>query len=195
MTSAAEPGPHPVALEPLLAAAAGGDEAAFARLYALTSPQLFAIVVRILQRRDWAEEALQDVYVRVWQKAESYAPERGAPMAWLATIARYRALDLLRGRRPEVNESSLDEGQSALADGVDPGPSLEDQAAEHTEISRLDDCLKELPDEQRKVVLLSYYEGFSHSELASKLATPLGTIKSWTRRGLLRLRECLGPAA
>lgn len=181
-------------LETLLAASAAGDEAAFARLYALTSPQLFAIVVRILTRRDWAEEALQDVYVRVWQKADTYAAERGAPMAWLATIARYRALDLLRARRPEVNESSLDEG-STLADGVDPGASLEDQAAGHAEIGRLDNCLKVLPDEQRKVVLLSYYEGFSHSELAQKLATPLGTIKSWTRRGLLKLRECLGAPA
>lgn len=195
MTSMPDSGSPSDALEPLLAASANGDEAAFARLYALSSPKLFAIVLRILQRRDWAEEALQDVYVRVWQKADTYSIDRGAPMAWLATIARYRALDLLRGRRPEVNESSLDESQAALVEGVESGASPEDQAAEHTDIGRLDDCLKVLPAEQRKVVLLSYYEGFSHSELAKKLATPLGTIKSWTRRGLLQLRECLGAAA
>lgn len=184
--------PDSVALAGLLAASAAGDEAAFARLYALSSPKLYAIVVRLLKRRDWAEEALQDVYVRIWQKAETYAPERGTAMAWLATIARYRALDLLRAKRPEIGESDLDETQSALVEGVESSQSPEDEAVEGTELDRLDNCLKELPDEQRKIVMLSYYEGYTHSELAKKFAAPLGTIKSWTRRGLMRLRDCLG---
>lgn len=177
-----------VSLVPLLSASAAGDENAFARLYALTSPKLFAVIVRILRRRDWAEEALQDVYLRIWQRAESYSEERGSPMAWLATIARYRALDVLRGRKAEMLESELDDGQRAEVDAA----TTEDLAAERAELGRLDDCLQQLPDEQRRIVLLSYYEGFSHSELVKKLATPLGTVKSWTRRGLLRLRDCLG---
>lgn len=183
-----------VALAALLAATASGDEGAFAKLYALSSPKLYAIVVRLLKRRDWAEEALQDVYVRIWQKAETYSPERGVAMAWLATIARYRALDVLRAKRPEIGESDLDENQSALVEGVESSQSPEDEAVEGTELDRLDNCLKELPDEQRKIVMLSYYEGFTHSELAKKFAAPLGTIKSWTRRGLMRLRDCLGAA-
>lgn len=181
-------------LGPLLAATAGGDETAFERLYALTSPRLFAITTRLLKRRDWAEEALQDVYVRIWQNADSYAPERGAPMAWLCTIARYRALDLLRSKKPELLESDLDERQAALVEGVESSASPEDDAVEHTELGRLDDCLKELPDDQRKAVVMSFYEGFTHSELSSKLDTPLGTIKSWTRRGMLFLRNCMGAA-
>lgn len=186
--------PEPGLLTPLLVATAAGNEDAFARLYALTSPKLFAIVVRLLQRRDWAEEALQDVYVRIWQKAESYSGERGSPMAWLATIARYRALDLLRGKNIEINESTLDEGQMESLMTTEAADSPERLAIERTELDRLDDCLKQLPEEQRRIVMLSYYEGFTHSELAKKMSTPLGTVKSWTRRGLLHLRECLGAA-
>ena len=185
---------EPALLAPLLVATAAGDEDAFARLYALTSPKLFAVVVRLLQRRDWAEEALQDVYVRIWQKAESYSVERGSPMTWLATIARYRALDLLRGKNLEINESMLDEGQMESLMTTAAADSPERLAIERTELDRLDDCLKQLPEEQRRIVMLSYYAGFTHSELAKKMSTPLGTVKSWTRRGLLHLRECLGAA-
>jgi RNA polymerase sigma-70 factor (ECF subfamily) len=114
-------------------------------------------------------------------------------MAWLSTIARYRALDLIRARRPEITE--------AMAAGDDDGPSLlevesgaprpEDQAAESQELAALQACLEGLSAEQRRAVLLSYYEGYTHSELAAKLATPIGTIKSWVRRGLQQLRGCL----
>lgn len=181
-------------LEGLLAAVARGDRTAFAELYAATSPQLLALLLRMLQRRDWAEEALQDCYVRIWQKSDSYSPERGAPMAWLATIARYRALDLLRARRPEVSESSFDEDKASPLEREDEAPGPESLAAQREGIGRLDDCMKGLIEEQRRSVLLAYYEGYTHSELARRMKAPMGTVKSWVRRGLLQLRDCMGAA-
>src|SRR3546814_7981933 len=88
----------------LLADTAEGNQRAFRELYEATSSHLFGVLVRILNRRDWAEEALQDCYLKVWQKAEQYAPEKGAPLTWMMTIARYRALDLLRMKRPEIGD-------------------------------------------------------------------------------------------
>lgn len=181
-------------LEGLLAAVARGDRGAFAELYAATSAQLFALLLRMLQRRDWAEEALQDCYVRVWQKSDSYAPQRGAPMAWLASIARYRALDLLRARRPEVPESAFDEERPSPLERADERAGPDEQAAAREGIGRLEDCMKGLIEEQRRSVLLAYYEGYTHSELARRFKAPLGTVKSWVRRGLLQLRDCMGAA-
>jgi RNA polymerase sigma-70 factor (ECF subfamily) len=182
-------------LSVLLAAAGRGDENAFAELYALTSPKLFAILLRIMKTREWAEDALQDCYLRIWQNAERYTPERGSPMAWLATIARYRALDLLRARRPGhetggVEPVDEDFGDNAHAPVHDQAP--DDYAAEAEGLARLDDCMRELPAEQRNAVLLAYYQGCTHSEIAARTATAMGTVKSWLRRGLLRLRDCLG---
>ena len=181
-------------LETQLAAVARGDRRAFAELYAATSPQLFALLLRMLQRRDWAEEALQDCYVRIWQKSESYSPERGAPLAWLTTIARYRALDLLRGRRPELTESAFDEDQPSPLERADEAQSPEDGAVQREGIGRLENCMKGLHEEQRKSVLLAYYEGYTHTELARRMKAPMGTVKSWVRRGLLQLRDCMGAA-
>jgi RNA polymerase sigma-70 factor, ECF subfamily len=182
-------------LEALLAAVARGQQPAFAELYARTSPHLFALLSRMLQRRDWAEEALQDCYVRIWQRSVSYDSGRGAPMAWLMTIARYRALDLLRMRRPEVNESSFDENAGSPLEAEDVTQSPEDRAVEGEGIGRLEDCMKGLQVEQRRSVLLAYYEGYTHTELARRLNAPIGTVKSWVRRGLLQLRDCLGASA
>lgn len=177
-------------LEPLLAAVARGDQAAFAELYAQTSSRLFAILVRMLQRSDWAEEALQDVYLRIWRRSESYAPDRGAPLAWLSTIARYRALDLIRARGRAPADSAGDEDITELP-LVDESARPEDHAAQQQGLDRLQQCLKGLSPEQRRSVLLSYYEGYTHSELAQRLEAPLGTVKSWVRRGLTQLRTCL----
>lgn len=182
------------ALEGLLSAIARGDRTAFAELYAATSGQLLALLLRMLQRRDWAEEALQDCYVRIWQKSESYTPQRGAPLAWLTTIARYRALDLLRARRPEDTESSFDEARPSPLERSDEGRSPEDHAVAREGIGRLEDCMEGLIEEQRQSVLLAYYEGYTHGELARRLKAPLGTVKSWVRRGLLQLRDCMGAA-
>lgn len=181
-------------LEPLLAAVARRHQPAFAELYARTSPHLFALLLRMLQRRDWAEEALQDCYVRIWQRSESYNAERGAPMAWLMTIARYRALDLLRMRRPEVNESSFDEAAPSPLERADETGGPEDRAVAGEGLVRLEKCMEGLAEEQRRSVLLAYYHGYTHTELSQRLKTPVGTVKSWVRRGLIQLRDCLGAA-
>lgn len=173
----------------LLAATAQGDQRAFRQLYETSSAHLFGLLLRILKRRDWAEEALQDCFLKVWQKAETYAPDKGAPLTWLMTVARYRALDLLRMKRPEVEMPEEDEQQSLSF--ADHGQSPEDGAVEGEGIGRLENCMKGLQDEQRKSVLLAYYEGYTHQELAARLKAPLGTVKSWVRRGLSKLRECL----
>jgi RNA polymerase sigma-70 factor (ECF subfamily) len=180
---------EPEHLVKLLAAISGGDQRAFAQLYAATSSHLFGLLLRILRRRDWAEEALQDSFLKVWQKAETYAPEKGAPLTWLMTVARYRALDLLRMKRPEVEmPDEADTPPMLLADLAE---SPEDRAVEREGLGRLKDCMKGLQDEQKRTVLLAYYEGYTHQELARSMNAPLGTVKSWVRRGLARLRECL----
>ncbi|NGY06559.1 sigma-70 family RNA polymerase sigma factor [Solimonas terrae] len=174
----------------LLADTAGGDQRAFRELYQATSSHLFGVLVRILERRDWAEEALQDCYLRVWQKADQYAAEKGAPLTWMQTIARYRALDLLRMKRPEVSIPDEDEAPPmTFADGDALNPEV--RATEQEGIGRLSNCLDELAPEPRKSVLLAYYEGYTHPELAVVMKAPLGTVKSWVRRGLSQLRECL----
>jgi RNA polymerase sigma-70 factor (ECF subfamily) len=180
---------EPEHLVKLLAAISGGDQRAFAQLYAATSSHLFGLLLRILRRRDWAEEALQDSFLKVWQKAETYAPEKGAPLTWLMTVARYRALDLLRMKRPEVEmPDEADTPPMLLADLAE---SPEDRAVEREGLGRLKGCMEGLQDEQKRTVLLAYYEGYTHQELARSMNAPLGTVKSWVRRGLARLRECL----
>ena len=181
-------------LAPLLAATARGDQAAFARLYAQSSPHLLALLVRMLKRMDWAEEALQDCYMRIWRRSDSYQPDRGAPMAWLMTIARYRALDVLRARRPELIEAETPEGAPSLLERADEGQRPDAGAVEQEDLRRLGDCMTRLSDDERRSVLLAYYEGYTHTELSARLGSPLGTIKSWVRRGLQQLRDCLGPA-
>lgn len=179
-----------VLLVNLLSATARGDQRAFRELYQASSAHLFGLLLRILKRRDWAEEALQDCYLKIWQKAETYEAGKGAPLTWLMTVARYRALDLLRMKRPEVEMP--EEGEEApmlMADESVQSP--EDGAVESEGIGRLEHCMQGLQDEQRQSVLLAYYEGYTHQELATRLNAPLGTVKSWVRRGLAKLRECL----
>ena len=173
----------------LLSATAAGDQRAFRELYESSSSHLFGLLLRMLKRRDWAEEALQDCFLKVWQKAETYAPEKGAPMTWLMTVARYRALDLLRMKRPEVEMP--EEGEEQPFSFQDETQSPEDRAVEGEGMGRLENCMQGLQEEQRHSVLLAYYEGYTHQELAERLQAPLGTVKSWVRRGLARLRECL----
>ena len=179
-------------LTALLAATATGNQQAFQQLYAASSAHLFALLQRMLRRRDWAEEILQDCYLKIWQKAETYEPRKGAPMTWLLTIARYRALDLLRMRRPEVLESDGDEdGPDHIGQAADPTQDPLARAEEREGLGRLERCMGGLTGEQRDSVLLAYYEGYTHHELAARLKAPLGTVKSWVRRGLQQLRDCL----
>lgn len=169
---------------------ARGDRKAFASLYAATSGHLFAVLLRVLQRRDWAEEALQDCFIRVWQKADTYESNKSAPLTWLLSIARYRALDLLRMKRPEIALPQSEEDDSELTPMIlaDERQNPHARAEESQEIDRLRECLETMPPEHRKALMLAYYEGYTHEELAVIMNIPLGTVKSWIRRGLARLR-------
>jgi RNA polymerase sigma-70 factor, ECF subfamily len=175
-------------LTTLLSRCAGRDAAALQRLYELVSPKLFAVLTRMLRRRSLAEEALQDVFVTIWQQAGQFRPERGRPLAWLGSIARYRAIDLLRHERraavlvADVPEGALpaDEAREEPAT-VAPAPGL------------LERCLALLTPQQRHCLELAFVGGNSHADIARLVGSPLGTVKSWIRRGLQSLRACLEP--
>ena len=174
----------------LLARVAAGDQRSLADLYDLTSPILYGLLMRMLRRPEWAQEALQDSYLRVWQRAETYDAAKGEPIGWLIGVARYRALDLLRSRR-DGDVEMPDPIRPEAADLASLETSPEDRAVESEGLERLMRCMRGLTEVQRKSVLLAYYEGYSHTELALAMGAPLGTVKAWIRRGLARLRECL----
>lgn len=172
-------------LEHLLARCALADKNALAELYKLTSAKLFAIQLKILKRRDWAEDALQDAYIKIWNQAGAYRPDKGNPLTWLISIARYRAIDMLRRTRPESGNVSLQDytGQLTQQD-TDPRWLIK-----HGDL--LIHCLGKLQDTQRQALIMAYCEGYTHSELSLRLSSPVGTIKTWIRRGLESLRTCL----
>lgn len=180
-------------LTDLLHACAQGRQAAFQELYQQTSPQLFAVLVRILKRRDLAEEALQDALLSVWRNAGSYAADKGAPMTWMVSICRYRALDMLRREKREV---SLDMQREDL-DGD--GTSEQETVTGEVSVSKaeeraLEDCMQRLNDGQQRSVKLAYVDGCTHEEIAARVGSPIGTVKSWVRRGLESLKRCLEAA-
>ena len=174
-------------LPALLAACARRDRAAFGRLYNATSAKLYGIAVRILRREDWAEEVLQECYVSIWAHAPKYRAALAAPMTWMTSIVRNRCLDWLRRPRPEVSDADGTLAESAESAG--PGPLAELERAKDAQA--LAGCLKGLEGKQRQAIALAFYDGLSHAELASHLREPLGTVKTWVRRGLLRLKSCL----
>lgn len=172
----------------LLHLTARGDQQAFARLYELTSPTLFAVCLRMLVQREWAEEALQEAYVKVWHKAGDYNASRGNVLTWLVSIARYLAIDVrrARARRPEAPLSDDDMGR--ISDD-DAGPM--ERFLAQDDAAALQRCLGELSDTQRQTITLAFFQGLTHHELSSRLKRPLGTVKSWIRRGLEGLKQCL----
>ena len=171
-------------LQQLLSRCAAADDDALERLYELVSPTLFGCLTRMLRRRSVAEEALQDVFVTVWQRAGQFRPERGRAMAWLVSIARYRAIDLLRRER--------------LAPALLAEPPEAPAAAEETPeeawpagATLLERCLELLTQQQRHCLELAFVAGNSHEDIAGLIGSPLGTVKSWIRRALRTLRTCL----
>lgn len=168
----------------LLSATAQGDQEAFARLYEHTAGKLYAVSLQLLRRRELAEEAVQEAYVRIWHSAADYQQEKGSVQTWMVSIVRYRALDMLRyaQRRSEDRDQGLEEVT------VD-SPETEFWGAR--ERVRIDDCMERLELEQRNAIQLAYFNGFTHHEVCSRLGSPLGSVKSWIRRGLQRLKRCL----
>jgi RNA polymerase sigma-70 factor, ECF subfamily len=173
-------------LTQLLGRIAGRDAAAFSTLYKRTSAKLYGVVARILTRGDVAADVLQEVYVRIWEKAGEFDPVRGSPLAWMATIARNRALDEVRRVRA-VSLEDQPEGFEPAAEDVDPLATRERSEG----LAALVDCLKTLDEEKRAVVLLAYYRGLSREELAKRFGRPVPTIKTWLHRSLAQLRDCL----
>ena len=172
--------------EALLQACAGGDPAALQSLYAATAPQLFGLALGILRSRDLAEDIVQDAFVLVWRHARSFDPGRGTAMAWLARIVRNQCFDLLRRRG---RESPLDE--TFLQSRPDPAPGPVELTALSRDARRLRGCLEELEESPRQSLMLAYYEGMTFEQVAGRLGAPLGTVKSWIRRSLIRLKGCM----
>ena len=174
-------------LAELLGRVAIGDRKAFAELYDATRSQLFAVSLRIVRERSLAEEVLQDSFVSIWNHAGDYAQAKSAPTTWMSAIVRNRSLDVVRRTRetPDVDDA-------LAANLVDESAAPMREAEERAEAHSLHQCLEELEAEQRQSIALAFFHGLSHSELAGHLRRPLGTVKTHIRRGLLKLRECLG---
>jgi RNA polymerase sigma-70 factor, ECF subfamily len=170
----------------LLGAVARGDRIAFKELYRRIAPKLFAILLRILRNKAAAEDVLQDVFLRIWQNADSFSAEAGPAMGWLISIARNRAIDVLRSKNPAEPAAETD-GADIFAKLAEPG----DRETLMMNIAALRHCLGEIEEPTRSCILLAYYEGYSREELAVRFDHPVNTIKTWLHRGLMALKSCL----
>lgn len=175
----------PDGIDALIARVALRDREAFRRLYGSTSAKLFGICLRILKERSEAEDALQEVYVKIWRAAPTYAASRYSPISWLAAIARNHSIDRIRARRPEAVD--IDEATDLSDDAPDP----ERAAMAASEGRRIDACLDELEQARAEAVRGAYLDGYSYAELAERHEVPVNTMRTWLRRSLIRLRECL----
>ena len=171
----------------LLGAVAQGDEAAFERLYAATRAKLYGVLLRILGRPALAEEVMQETYLKVWKMAKTFDPTLASPITWMVAMARNRAIDIMR-KRGEVSIEDEPEAQNVAAET--PAPLARREMTE--ELKQLLGCLGKLDPEKQRIVLLAYYSGWSREQLSTKLDIPVNTIKTWLRRSLLDVRECMG---
>jgi len=184
----------PQQLKTWLAAVAKKDSQSFRLLYDATSPKLFGFVLRILIKRELAEEVLQESFVSIWNNAASYQPHLAAPMTWMTTIVRNKAFDMLRkadkaDEKVEIDNDNFDKEVMEALESQDPTPL---EALQLTDDAKaLARCFSRLEGLHRQAIALAFYHDLSHSEVAEQLKQPLGTIKTWIRRGLERLRLCL----
>jgi RNA polymerase sigma-70 factor (ECF subfamily) len=174
-------------LSEALKRAGRGEKAALESIYGATSAKLFGICLRILKDRQEAEDVLQLVYLSVWQRAGSFDPARASPITWLATLARNRAIDRLRAIRRTAGAAPVD----AALDIADPSPGALAAMESREDAERLAGCLGELEERTAEVIRAAFFGGLTYSELAERSTVPLGTMKSWIRRGLMKLKECL----
>ena len=167
------------------------SERALRELYDATSSKLFGLAVRVVSNRDWAEDVLQEAFLHIWRSAADYRATLSPPMAWMGMIVRSRALDFLRRRTSERADTvqELDETISDTVAGDAPNPMDTTQASEQA--WALHECLRKLESRQREVLSLAYLRDLSHTELSEQLKLPLGTVKTWIRRGLDQLRGCM----
>lgn len=170
-----------------LSRTAQGDRAAFRRVYEATSAKLLGVCLRILSDRQVAEDVLQDTYLTVWRRADSFDPARASPITWLVTIARNRSIDRLRSGAAVRYAVPVEEA-TEVADGA---PLASDLAEQNDEARRLNSCLEELDEKVARCIRTAFFEGVTYETLAERESAPLGTMKSWIRRGLQRLKACL----
>ncbi|BBK38060.1 RNA polymerase sigma factor [Allostella sp. ATCC 35155] len=187
MSAAGEPGGTEEAeLASAIRRCAAGDQVALRLLYDREAPRMLGVALRLVRRRAVAEEVVHDAFLQVWRRAASFDPARGAARPWLYAILRNRALTILRG-----------EGRMELVEDFEPMGLVSEEEAPDAAVERLSDggrlrrCLEGLEPQRRNVVVLAYIQGLSHGELAGRLGVPLGTVKSWIRRSLSALRECM----
>jgi RNA polymerase sigma-70 factor, ECF subfamily len=171
----------------LLAAVAKGDKAAFERLYGATRAKLYGVLLRILGRPEAADDVMQETYLKVWQMAGKFDPTVASPITWMVAIARNRAIDIVR-KKADV---SVEDSPEAMAVAADTPPPLARREMTE-ELRRLLGCLGKLDPEKQRIVLLAYYSGWSREQLSHKLDIPVNTIKTWLRRSLIEIRECMG---
>ena len=184
VTSAADP----AQLRAWLHASARRDRLAFRSLYDASSPKLYGLALRILGRRELAEEVLQESFVAIWHNAGEYESALSAPMTWMTTIVRNRAFDQLRRIR---NDAELDLDGDAHESLVDLAATPAEQLQMSSEARALADCMAALEEKHREVVGMAFFHDLSYNDVAQKLALPLGTVKTWIRRSLVRLHGCL----
>ncbi len=175
-------------IEEMIARMAMGDRQALSSLYAATSAKLFGIALRVLDDRQEAEDALQEIFVKVWNNADRYRSNGLSPMTWLITVARNHAIDRLRARR-----GTRSAGLEELAELPDHGATPEEAAINASMRGRIGTCLKTLPPDRAEAVCRAYLLGETYDDLARHYRVPLNTMRTWLRRSLLKLRECVGP--
>jgi len=178
--------------EAALLACARGEQAALRRIYDEDGRRLLGVALRIVRHRQIAEDVLHDAFLKIWTRAHSFDPARGAARGWVYSVVRHQALSLVRSgeREVAVDEAALED----LDASTQPlhGAGLVDEIALRQDIGRLHDCLVGLDAAKRSSILYAYVDGCSHSEIAERLKSPLGTVKAWIKRGLRALRECMG---
>lgn len=184
-----------VAARALDSARRGDSESALRELYDLTSARLYGVALRVVGNREWAEDVLQEAYLNIWRIAGNYRAALSPPLAWMGVIVRSRALDFLRRRASERADAGV-ELEGIVTDTVaadSPDPLDASQASEQA--WALHECLRKLEARQRELVSLAYLRDLSHGELAERLRLPLGTVKTWIRRGIEQLRGCMSQYA
>jgi len=185
----AEPAIPNSGLEDLLARTVLRDKQAFQRLYEIASPRLFGVLIRLVRIRAVAEEILQECFVSIWQNSGSYMSSRSQPMTWMTSIARNRALDYLRSSHHKT--TVYDDDEQRLLEIPDETPGALDGLLAEAEAQALRDCLGALDVKMQQCIAAAFYRGLNHDQVAAECGAPLGTVKSWIRRGLERLRRCL----
>ena len=175
----------PELISDLIAQCALKNRAAFTQLYNLTSAKLFGVVVRVLNNTAEAEDALQEIYIKIWKTADKFAVNKYSPMSWLIVVARNHAIDVIRARKPIAID--IDDA----FDVPDERKTPEDEAVNTSEGARIEKCLSELNESKATAVFGAYVEGYSYEELAERHAVPINTMRTWLRRSLISLKECL----